>query len=106
MKREQSTLHIRDWTIRYQEPAGEGQHPIIWFFHGWMGDEDSMWVFASLLPENFLVLAPCGLYPQEGAGFGWYPHGGNDWSTIEMLEPAVNKIRDLEENWSLFAPMG
>jgi len=69
-----------------------------------MGDEDSMWVFASLLPENFLVLAPCGLYPQEGAGFGWYPHDSNDWSTIKMLEPAVNKIRDLEENWSLFAP--
>ena len=104
MKSELLTLKIADWTIRYRQPVGEGSHPVIWLFHGWMGDEDSMWVFESLLPENFLILAPRGLFPQDDIGYGWYPHDGNKWPRIETLTPVVNGIKDLEENWPLFAP--
>ena len=104
MKPDLPTLQISDWTIRYRDPSGEGPHPVIWLFLGWMGDEGSMWIFVSLLPEIFLVLAPRCLYPQPRGGFGWYPRSNHDWSEIEMLLLTVNKIRDLEENWPLSAP--
>jgi phospholipase/carboxylesterase len=100
------TIRIRDWVIRYREVPGNGPHPVVWLFHGWMGDEDSMWVFASLLPEHFLVLAPRGIYPVKGGGYSWVPQSSNRWSSVEAFDPAISQLMDLMANWPVTAPWG
>ncbi len=47
-------LQIEHWTVRVRKPEGEGPHPVMLLLHGWMGDENAMWVFASRLPKNLL----------------------------------------------------
>ena len=104
MKNELPVLEIGEWVIRYREPDGDGPHPVIWLFHGWLGDEDSMWVFASQLPEHYLILAPRGPYSQERGGFGWYPEGKQGWPSVTDFVPAIDQVNELMENWPLTAP--
>ncbi len=104
MKKPIEILEVQDWTLRYHEPEGEGPHPVIWLFHGWMGDEDSMWIFASLLPNHFLILAPRAPIASENHGYTWYPERQERWPTVGVFLPAIEKLFDLMENWPLSAP--
>ncbi|MCJ7702545.1 MAG: dienelactone hydrolase family protein [Anaerolineales bacterium] len=97
-------LQIQDWVIRFREPENAGPHQVIWLFHGWKGDEHSMEVFSSLIPEDYLILAPRGQYPTQIGGFSWYPIRENGWAPIEAFFPAVYELVDLMENWPLAAP--
>jgi len=99
------TIRIGEWVIRCREPGGNGPHPAIWLFHGWMGDEDSMWIFASRLPDHFLILAPRGPHPQENGGYGWYPDK-KGWPTLEDFTPAIRDLLALMDRWPLTAPWG
>ncbi len=99
------SIQIDDWMIRYRTPDGPGPHPVIWLFHGWTGDEDSMWVFASRLPKHFLLLAPRGLYSTPKGGYGWYAiQSGKTWPQIGDFIPAIDRLNDLMISWSASAP--
>ena len=106
MKNDLITNKIQEWTIRIKEPQGEGPHPVIWLFHGWKGDEDSMSIFTSLLPDEYLVLAPRGPYALKNGGYSWYPDGDNQMPMVEDFIPALQKLKDLEDSWPLTAPWG
>jgi len=97
-------LEILDWTIRYREPQSEGIHPVIWLFHGWMGDEDSMWVFASLLPEHFLVLAPRAPKASVNRGYTWVAERQEDWPSVDGFRTVIGDLLELMESWPLSAP--
>ncbi len=100
-----STLQIEDWVIRYRSPDGAGPHPVIWLFHGWTGDENSMWIFSSRLPEKYLLLAPRGLYPTPLGGYGWHAMPeGQVWPAVDDFRPAVGKLKSLMDNWPATAP--
>jgi len=105
VKNELPTLEIAGWMIRYRAPGGDGPHPATWLLHGWSGDEASMWVFASRLPENDLLLAPRGLYPTPMGGYGWHPTtAGKTWPGVDDFHPAIEGLLDLMENWPAGAP--
>jgi phospholipase/carboxylesterase len=106
MKNNLNILEIQDWSIRYREPAGGGPHPVVWLFHGWMGDEDSMWVFATLLPEHFLILAPRGPYQVKDGGYSWVPESYPGWPSVEAFEPAISGLMELMGHWPVTAPWG
>jgi len=52
------TIQIEDWVIRRRIPAGAGPFPLFVLLHGWTGDENAMWIFASRLPAGAMLLAP------------------------------------------------
>lgn len=64
-------LYFNAGLARVQRPAGKGPHPVVVMLHGLTGDEDVMWIFAGRLPKNALLIAPRGLFPVAGGGFGW-----------------------------------
>lgn len=105
MNKEVKSLEIEDWVIRYRSPDGIGPHPVVWLFHGWTGDENSMWIFASRLPNKYLLLAPRGLYSTPLGGYSWHTMTeGKTWPQVEDFLPAVNQVIDLMDNWSAAAP--
>ncbi len=106
MNRSLPTLEIGDWRIRYRKPVGEGPHPVLWLLHGWKGDENSMWIFAKMVPEHYLLLAPRGPYPEPGGGYSWYPLREPGWPPLENFIPAVYGLLELMEAWPLTAPWG
>jgi phospholipase/carboxylesterase len=92
-----------DWVLRIKEPEGDGPFPVFLLLHGWTGDENSMWIFSSHLPENALMIAPRGTYPASIGGYGWYtdrdrkglPAQTNQWPQVEDFHQAITGLFEL-----------
>jgi phospholipase/carboxylesterase len=95
MKHEESNRKIGGWTIRQRRPPGEGPFPLILLLHGWTGDENAMWVFASRLPKNAFLVAPRGLYKTPLGGYGWHEHKGKIWPWVDDFQPAIEALQEL-----------
>jgi len=105
MNDELEILEIQNWVIRYRLPVGGGPFSVIWLLHGWTGDEDSMWIFASRLPKHYLLLAPRGLYSTPMGGYGWHTmNDGNVWPQVDDFRPAIDKLCLLMDSWPITAP--
>ena len=89
------TITTNQWTLRVRKPAGKGPFQVIALIHGWTGDENSMWVFASRLPANVLLIAPRGIYRAQGGGFGWCPVSDKPWPDLDDFMPSVEALQGL-----------
>lgn len=86
---------VGEWILKQRQPPGKGPFPVIGMLHGWTGDEDSMWVFASRLPKDTLLIAPRGLYKAALGGFAWYKQRSKRsslWPYVEDFNPAVDEL--------------
>jgi phospholipase/carboxylesterase len=89
------TARLRDLVMKIRIPEGEGPHPVLLLLHGWTGDENVMWIFASRLPDNYLMISPRGLYKSPLGGYAWHEHRSNDWPAVDEFRPAVDTLVDL-----------
>jgi phospholipase/carboxylesterase len=89
------SLQIQDWVVKVRTPAGPGPHPLVLMVHGLAGDENVMWVFASRLPENALLVAPRALYPAGQGGYTWHVHREDEWPSVDDLKPAAEALLGL-----------
>lgn len=83
---------IGDWDWQVRVPSGPGPYPVILMVHGWTGDETAMWVFASRLPKKALLLAPRGIHPAPGGGYGWQAERAHLWPDVEDMRPAAEQV--------------
>jgi phospholipase/carboxylesterase len=86
------TITIGQWVMKIRRPEGVGPFPVLLMFHGWTGNENSMWVFASHLLKNALLIAPRGFYSTSGRGYSWYPKLNKPLPWIDDLIPAAQTI--------------
>jgi len=94
MDNEIDTISLGGWTLRLRAPQGPGLSPLFVLLHGWTGDENSMWIFASRLPQNCWMVAPRGPYPTPMGGYAWYPHRSS-WPELEDFRSAVESLSGL-----------
>lgn len=95
MSENSSIVKIGDWVIRQRLPEGDGLHRLILLLHGWTGDENSMGIFTSRLPANYLVLSPRGISKTSLGGYGWERNGGRGWSSALDFEESIDSLLDL-----------
>jgi phospholipase/carboxylesterase len=86
------TITIHNLVMRVQQPDGPGPFPIILMLHGWTGDENSMWIFASRLPKRALIIAPRGLFIARETGYSWHEEIPTAWPGINDFIPAVELL--------------
>ncbi len=99
---ETKTIQIEDWVVRLRVPEGAGPFPVILLLHGWTGDENSMWIFAGGLPDNYLLIAPRALSESPIGGYSWYPmQEGKKWPVVEDFMTAVQGLLQLMEDWAV-----
>jgi phospholipase/carboxylesterase len=95
--------------FRVRPPSVAESNKVIILLHGWTGDEGSMWIFSSRLPEDAWLVAARGLYPSSLGGYSWYPETQGLWPGVKQLQPAVEKLATLlnPENFPdiLFKPL-
>jgi phospholipase/carboxylesterase len=70
--------------------------------HGWTGDEDSMWLLARPLADDYAVLAPRGPHAVPEGGFSWRIMQPGTWGlpSVDDLRPAAESLMDLIDYWS------
>lgn len=98
MKSELKTKQIDDWIIKYRQPSGEGPFKAVLMLHGWTGDENSMWVFGSQLPEDYFIVAPRAPFPstsREYGGYSWYEHKTGVWSSMDDFQFSLDALDGL-----------
>lgn len=86
---------VNGWTIRMRQPQGEGPFPVILMLHGWTGDEDAMWVFASRLPPASMLIAPRAPFDAPRGGYSWHPHKAKAWPWVDDFQPAAASLEEL-----------
>ncbi len=86
------TITIHNWVMRIQRPDSPGPIPVVLMLHGWTGDENSMWIFASRLPKKAIIIAPRGLFPARGTGYSWHAEIPTAWPWINDFIPAVESL--------------
>jgi phospholipase/carboxylesterase len=95
MKNESTVVEIGGLTVRQRLPSGPSSPRLMLMLHGWTGDENSMWIFASRIPDNYLILAPRGITRPALGGYGWENQGTIGWPAADDLQDSVNALFEL-----------
>ena len=90
-----SKTTLAEWVIRMRIPEGDGPFPVILLLHGWTGDENAMWIFASRLPKDTILISPRGLHYTPLGGYGWHPFIGNGLPNIDEFTQTIDALNEL-----------
>ena len=92
----ETTLHeIDQITFRQSIPDVPPPHRLILMLHGWTGDENVMWIFATRFPKDAVLVAPRGFYPAPGSGYSWTPNLRSSWPQLDDFKPAAGRLVNL-----------
>ena len=97
-------VSFNDWTLR----VGESANPtlrLLLLVHGHTGDENSMWVFARDIPDQYWIVAPRAPYPAEPGCYSWRPpqSGNMDRLSLDMLGATAEALIRLVDEYSASA---
>ena len=84
--------------LEYKLPVGDKPVPVIILLHGWTGDEKSMWVFASSLPDSCLLIAPRGIFISSLGGYGWFKDEVGQWPDLGDFEGSFLVLDNLMQS--------
>lgn len=77
---------------RVLKPENPGPHPTVVMIHGYLGNEDVMWVFSQTLPKDWLLVAPRAIFQENEHSFSWHPRQSGKWPTLEDFDTAVSHL--------------
>jgi phospholipase/carboxylesterase len=92
---------FQNWTFRLRTAQSASGRLLI-LIHGWMGDENSMWVLARKVSSRYEILAPRGLFPVAEGGYSWREIRAGTWgmALLEDLRPAAEALIAFVDDWS------
>lgn len=82
---------------RVLQPPGEGPHPTVVMLHGRSGNEDVMWIFRRVAPQDWLLVAPRAIKEDPAAGYSWRIRERDEWPTLVQFDVAVGAVVDFVE---------
>jgi phospholipase/carboxylesterase len=90
-----------NWTFRFRHGQSKADRVMI-LLHGWMGDENSMWILARNIPTSFMILAPRAPFLAPEGGYSWRDIEPSTWGLPSILElkPAVDSFMEFLNDWS------
>ena len=88
-------ISLGDWSLRCHRPQGEGPFPLALLLHGWTGDENSMWIFTSRFPKDWMWLAPRAQHETILGGYSWQANRTHTWPSIDDLSSSAEQLAAL-----------
>jgi phospholipase/carboxylesterase len=92
-------VEFQGWTLRVL-PARIKPARLLLLIHGWTGDENSMWVFARVVPQDYLVLAPRAPHATPPSGYSWRvppPDRGDEPNLADLRSSAQALIGMIDD---------
>ena len=96
-------IQEEEFLIKIKTPKQIGIAPVLLLLHGWTGDENSMWSFASKIPSTYLVIAPRAPFKISNPtleGFTWVENPSGRWSWLDDFTPSIKLLSNLLDSLS------
>ncbi len=95
---------FNNWTFRLGIPDSKPERMLI-PLHGWMGDENSMWILVRKLSKKYIILMPRAPFPVTEGGYSWREVKPGTWgySSLEDMRPPAEAFMALIDAWSASA---
>ncbi|WP_420643284.1 alpha/beta hydrolase [Candidatus Leptofilum sp.] len=77
---------------RVLKPEKIGPHPTVVMIHGYLGNEDVMWIFSQTLPKEWLLVAPRAIVQEQEDSYSWHPPQRDEWPTLTDFDTAVDQL--------------
>jgi phospholipase/carboxylesterase len=94
------TTYDRGWILRVRPADSPKPTRILLLIHGWTGDENSMWIFARNIPDDYLVLAPRGPVPGP-TGYGWAALKQEKNPPVHSYIDNANRLLNQVSEWAV-----
>jgi phospholipase/carboxylesterase len=93
--------------MRFRRPTRPGPADLLLLLHGWMGNEEVMWIFGQNAPENLLILSPRALNSASGGGYSWTEEVSGQLPAASELVNSADRLHDLVNNqpWQTDLPI-
>jgi len=97
-------LTYKNWTYRLRMPPAKPKSILV-MIHGWMGDENSMWVLAHNVSPEIAILAPRGTFAVPQGGYSWREIRPGTWgmANLDEFRPAADALVALVDDWAVSA---
>lgn len=98
---EPQLLTFKDQVFRLRTSQAKPARLLI-LIHGWMGDENSMWVLARRLSPNYTILAPRGHFAVAEGGYSWREIKAGTWETASLVDflPSAEALLAFVDGWA------
>jgi phospholipase/carboxylesterase len=95
---------VKDWTFRLHLPKAHPKRLLV-LLHGWLGDENSMWLLARNLSPEIAILSPRGIFSAPQGGYSWRAAKPGTWSmaTLEDFRLSADALIAFVEDWAATA---
>ena len=77
---------------RLAEPTTSGPHPTLVMVHGHKGNEEVMWIFSRVVPDDWLLVAPRAPVQDEANSYSWLERRPPPWPTLPDFHAAADQI--------------
>jgi len=98
-----SLISFHGWTLRIRESTSPSARLML-LIHGLTGDENSMWVFARNLSDDYWMVAPRAAHPSEmeQGGYSWRPPNSEpeDRPRLEQLRDSAEALIRLVDEYA------
>jgi len=98
---EPQLVMFKNWTFRLHMPQ-EYSGRMLLLLHGWMGDENSMWMFVRNFSTDIMMVSPRGVVPVREGGYSWRTIQPGTWgmATLKELRPAAEGMVSFLDDWT------
>jgi phospholipase/carboxylesterase len=98
MNLDTTLTNFENWTLRVRPGTGRR---ILLLLHGWMGDENSMWIFTRHFPAEYWIITPRAPNVAQQGGYSWRaPAPRGSWPTIDLFRPSIAALLEFLEHFA------
>jgi phospholipase/carboxylesterase len=92
-------IKIQDWTFRIKRPSTiNDPAKILLLLHGYMGNENVMWIFTNPLPDSFIFIAPRAPLKLSRGKYSWHEIQPQ-WPTLDSYKNLSKEILGRVVSW-------
>lgn len=96
---EPKLIKIDDWVFRVKEGQSTKQIKLMLLLHGYLGNENVMWILTNPLPASYTFLAPRAPLQMGENQFSWHKLGMR-WPDLDIYQQLIADLLHRIDSWS------